>query len=964
VDGDPRSPPGQVPAAPLAGGGEGARPPTGRDLAMVCTNGSPALGWVLARERHRAPWPCRGGDESKPTRSLSADGQRGGSGALTPPNLTLARLHLVVPERSDAMSILRALEGESGANPRAHFAAQIGALEDFVVVAGDGSPPGVTLLLPGLDVGCAPVLPRRGHPERAALRVITLRPAPAERERNGQRALRVRCRDPLVSASEGDPSDTFQLLALAELSRGDATAPILLQTLALVDGLESAERSRVATQRTPFRGVREHWRCRTCRALWRPGRDTQCPSCGRHFSEDDLRRGEIGKLELTVPAENPIALTVDAAVMIEPEDAGHFLGRVSRIDHRRRLVEVTCKAQEAAGTQGWIIPSFNRALYQAKRSTLASIASGDAGSLLLGQLLLRADSVQAPEAPPRGDWVTPGMHSNPAQDRAIGIMVGLEPGHAAFIQGPPGTGKTTVIVEAIKHRLRERPGERILVCSHSNLAVDNALERLAGTPGLRAVRVAKAERVNPGVDGFRVEDEDDPRLADANVLFATCATAATSPITTEDRFELVILDEANKARIDEALPCLRLGAALVLVGDHRQLPPVEDDAIYGIVEEHPELEAIVDTSLFEQCWEGGLPEAARCLLVEQHRMHPQISAYISSASYAHQLSDAAEVQAYAFVSRRPFPVALHFADTAGIRGGGERRGAGGALRNDTEVRVVSQVVRLLNDRVDPALSLAVIAMYGDQVDRLRQALGRRRFRRSVRIDTVDSFEGREEDLVVISLVRSNERGRIGFLRVPNRLNVAVSRARRLVVCVGDAATLRSGEESMYGRLVEAAREAGGYLSAAELLAGGTARARPGRRRTPGAPAQPAAEVDPGVRRRRRRRRSGRRPAALGAAAAAEGIAAGPAPGGVASPGERHGGDPGAGADASAPHRRRRRRRRGRGPAGPPGEAAAGTGTPGGGATASGPPVTHRPGRGRRRGARDGEAPPANREGAS
>ena len=118
--------------------------------------------------------------------------------------------------------------------------------------------------------------------------------------------------------------------------------------------------------------------------------------------------------------------------------------------------------------------------------------------------------------------------------------------------------------------------------------------------------------------------------------------------------------------------------------------------------------------------------------------------------------------------------------TEGMRGGRERRGPGGALRNEAEVRVAAQVVRLLDERAPRELSMAVIAMYAEQVERLRQALGRRRFKRTVKIDTVDSFEGREEDIVVISLVRSNERGRIGFLRVPNRLNVAISRAKRLV----------------------------------------------------------------------------------------------------------------------------------------------------------------------------------------
>ena len=802
----------------------------------------------------------------------------------------------MVPENSEAMSFLEALNGRENGDARSHFADQIGSLDDFMVIAGPGETPGITLLLPGLDVTCVPVRRARAPRERVALEVESVRPAPSDREGAGRGSIRVRCAQPLVSSKEGESTDTFHLLNMAKLARGSKPPdPILLQTLALVDGLETAERLRAATQRTPFEGVVELWRCRACRGLWRPDRDERCPSCGREFGDDDRRHPEAGRLEFSIPKAHQITISVDAAVMIEPEDEPHYLGRVTKVDHRRRIVEVTCKAYETAGTQGWITPSFNKQLYASKRSTLASIAGGDSRSLLLAQLLIDPASVYAPEAAPRGDWVTAGMHSNPAQDRAIGIMVALEAGQAVLIQGPPGTGKTSVIVEAIKHRLRERPGERILVCSHSNLAVDNALERLAGTPSMRAVRVAKAERVHPAVDAFRVEDEDDQRLVDANVFFATCATAATSSITTDEAFDLVILDEANKARIDEALPCLRLGAAVVLVGDHKQLPPVEDDAIYQIVDDRPELEQIIDTSLFERCWDGGVPEQARCLLVEQHRMHPEISQYISSASYENHLENAPEVLDYGYVTRRPFPVALHMVDTAGLRGGRERRGAGGALRNDAEVKVCAQVVRLLDERVDPALSLAVIAMYADQVDHIRRSLSRRHFRRQVRIDTVDSFEGREEDMVVISLVRSNERGRIGFLRVPNRLNVAISRARRLVVCVGDAATLRAGEETMYGRLVEAAQACGGYLKATELL-GGARVARPRNQ-----PRRPAAEgtAEGGLPKRHRRRH--RRP--LGQAIAA-------APGTAGVPGT----PPAAGGDQQPGRKRRRRRRR---PAGAP-----------------------------------------------
>jgi hypothetical protein len=500
------------------------------------------------------------------------------------------------------------------------------------------------------------------------------------------------------------------------------------------------------------------------------------------------------------------------------------------------------------------------------------------------------------------------MLANPPQDRAVALLSRLDAGEAVFIQGPPGTGKTTVIVEAVKRRLAANPDERILVTSHSNLAVDNALERLAGTPGMRAVRVARAERVHPTVERFRCDDEDDPRLLEANCYFATCATAATSAIT-DMNFDIVILDEGNKARVDEALPALRLGSALALVGDHKQLPPVEDDALYGIVESDEALEALVNRSLFEQAWEGGLPESARCLLTIQHRMHPDIAAYVSKASYDCQLQDAPEVQKYDYITRTPFPVALHFVDTEGMRGVRERRGPGGALRNEAEVRVAAQVVRLLDERAPREMTMAVIAMYAEQVERLRQALGRRRFKRPVKIDTVDSFEGREEDMVVISLVRSNERGRIGFLRVPNRLNVAISRAKHLVACIGDSATLRAGEESMYGELVEAARSTGGWLSALDIVSPG----KPQRRRRPGPTAVPRvgpdgqplpAEEGEDVAARRRRRRRRRGPAQVPGA---------PRPAGEPEQAAAAAGlEPQLGPDGEPLRRRRRRRRRGRG----------------------------------------------------
>ena len=250
--------------------------------------------------------------------------------------------------------------------------------------------------------------------------------------------------------------------------------------------------------------------------------------------------------------------------------------------------------------------------------------------------------------------------------------------------------------------------------------------------------------------------------------------------------------------------------------------------------------------------------------------------------------------------------------------------------------------------------MAVIAMYAEQVERLRQALGRRKFKRSVKIDTVDSFEGREEDLVVISLVRSNERGRIGFLRVPNRLNVAVSRARRLVAASAMPPPSAPARSSMYGVLVEAARESGGYISASEVVsprrrndrpfgtdaeAAVPARAR-GRAAIAGA-AGPAPAPEPrcppfsaptGSRSLPRRARRGRWASPPGAAAGA-GVGGGSSPEtGAALPGaegeaqrpEGEAAGPPTESQPSARSRRRRRRRHGPRPQGAAGIGAART----------------------------------------
>ncbi len=190
-----------------------------------------------------------------------------------------------------------------------------------------------------------------GSRDHLGLRVVSIRPT--SNNPDGAKLLTITTKEPVVTAANGVPSDTFRLLDWREATQKAAKSEQLYATLKLVESLERAEKQRAQTQRTHFVGAREYWRCRNCRALWRPDTHERCPSCGREFTEADWKQPEVGKVEFTVPADEPINLTPDAAVLVEPEDEPNFVGRVSRIDHGRsiswRLSAVPSSTRAARG---------------------------------------------------------------------------------------------------------------------------------------------------------------------------------------------------------------------------------------------------------------------------------------------------------------------------------------------------------------------------------------------------------------------------------------------------------------------------------------------------------------------------------------------------------------------------------------------------------------------------------------
>lgn len=406
----------------------------------------------------------------------------------------------------------------------------------------------------------------------------------------------------------------------------------------------------------------------------------------------------------------------------------------------------------------------------------------------------------------------------------------------SLIHGPPGTGKTRCLTEVVRQAVAR--GERVLVTAASNLAVDNLAERLA-EHGAPVLRLGHPARVSPAVEAHTLdamlEKTPEHKLArqwtrDAAALrrkararfgrgqigyrerreaFAeagrlmrdaraqlrsaedlllarhaiVCATAAgaDAALLRKTSFDRVVLDEATQATDPIALVALSRAPKVTMAGDPRQLPPTVID---------PDAErAGLGTTFFERLAEAG----ATTLLEVQHRMHEALMRFPSERLYGGRLRAHPSVAAHRLADLgvtddplRPGP--LVFIDTAG-KGWTERRTEDDPSTDNPgqAERVIAEARRLLS-RGLPDADLAIITPYLAQARRLREGLAVR-LAAGLEIGTVDGFQGREKEAVIVDLVRSNEDGEIGFLADVRRMNVALTRAKRLLLVVGDSATL-------------------------------------------------------------------------------------------------------------------------------------------------------------------------------
>ncbi len=416
-----------------------------------------------------------------------------------------------------------------------------------------------------------------------------------------------------------------------------------------------------------------------------------------------------------------------------------------------------------------------------------------------------------------------------------------------LVQGPPGTGKTTVLEQVV--RTLSAQGMRILATAPSNTAVDNICRRIGDLPVLRLGY--QRQVVSPDV--AEACWSRDPavlrRFAERRREAGSCVYAATHmgvlraelvnrEIEEHGTFDVIVFDEGGMTALNEFLPCMVLARRVVVFGDHQQLPPhpLPASVLARVAEDFGAVPrsfwALLEGSALQ--WLAERRHVPVVLLQCSYRCHnPRLMRFASTLFYNARVrpSEGADYYRLSYAERRrQFPAAtLRFLCTSSLPEQlraeklvieGQKTG----FENPTEAALC--LWAFLDARKKyPLDEITLIAPYRRQIRLLRRALDAlretcpddenrpsaeewARFRRD-RISTVDSFQGGENDAVIICYVRSNPAARIGFVDDPNRVNVAHTRARRSMTVVGDLECLKRGARNrIFERMERAFRRDG------------------------------------------------------------------------------------------------------------------------------------------------------------
>jgi ATP-dependent RNA/DNA helicase IGHMBP2 len=474
-------------------------------------------------------------------------------------------------------------------------------------------------------------------------------------------------------------------------------------------------------------------------------------------------------------------------------------------------------------------------------------------------------NVSGSRLPVTGDWQPESTILNKSQLEALQNTLNAE--DVAFIHGPPGTGKTTTLVQVIKHTIKKE--KQVLVCAPSNAAVDLLVDKLS-EQGLSVIRIGHPARVteqslSKTLDAriashenyqelrslrkqmeqlrsqalkykrnFGWQEKEQRRLlmreakslkADADLLEfhivndllqkteAICCTLVGSshPVLRGKKYKTVFVDEAAQA-LEPAcwIPLLRSERA-IFAGDHQQLPPTIKS-----------IEA-ARKGLARTLFEKGIEKQPHCssMLEVQYRMHENIMRFSSDYFYNSKLVAHESVKASLL---RPNQPPVEFIDTAGCSYNEKQDPETLSRLNEEEAQLLIHQMEVLaeeisvNTWIDEKITLGIITPYRAQVDYLQKLAESSVILEPlfgfIAINTVDAFQGQERDVIAISFVRSNDKGEVGFLGDIRRTNVAMTRARKKLVMIGDSATL--GSHPFYLQLLDFVQKEGFYKSAFEI----------------------------------------------------------------------------------------------------------------------------------------------------
>ena len=432
---------------------------------------------------------------------------------------------------------------------------------------------------------------------------------------------------------------------------------------------------------------------------------------------------------------------------------------------------------------------------------------------------------------------------NATQQHAVNEV--LRAKDVAIVHGPPGTGKTTTLVEAINETLARE--SQVLVCAQSNMAVDWISEQLVDR-GINVLRIGNPTRVNDKMLGFTYErrfeahpdysqlwairkairelrmqrkgrtenwhqkmDRLRSRATELEIsinadlfgqarVIASTLVGASNKILDGQHYSTLFIDEAAQALEPACWIAIRRANRVILAGDHCQLPPT--------VKTIAALKAGLGKTLMERIVDSK-PEVVT-LLDTQYRMNEEIMRFSSSWFYDGKVK-AATITAHRGILDYDTPIewvddVANDDETVGETFVGETFGR----INKVEARQVMELLQAYFEKIgkqrilDESIDVGIISPYRAQVQYLRHLIKKetffKPFRHLLSVNTVDGFQGQERDVIIVSLVRSNNDGQIGFLRDLRRMNVAMTRARSKLIIIGDHETLAHHE--FYKKLYE------------------------------------------------------------------------------------------------------------------------------------------------------------------